>query len=179
VAGRTATEAVKAFADPIQSALTCFVHGKVVVNSYDPDVEGVLHFNRADDVRLGGRERVYLSVAMRYRIWQPEDPPDQRKPWKVSTTGWAYELKDRDLSPTVQFHWHPAITPDLVYPHLHIPAHEPPRRHFPTGRVLIEDVLNCAVECGAVPADPGKWAEVFRTNVENFGKGATWGNPRS
>lgn len=179
MAGRTPTDAVQAFADPIQTALTCFVPGKVIVNSYDPDVEGVLHLNRAEDIRLKGSGRIHLYATMRYRIWKPEEPADSSKPWKVSTTGWIYELKDRDLVSIVEFHWHPGITPDVPFPHLHTPADGRVRRHYPTGRVLIEDVLNCAVECGAEPADPEKWADVFRTNVENFGKGATWGNPRS
>jgi hypothetical protein len=110
---------------------------------------------------------------MRYRIVKLDSP--DREPWKVSTTGWIYVLKDAAGKEIIEFHWHPAITPMVPFPHLHTP--EPSVwRHCPTGRVLIEDVLNLAVECGAEPTDPAKWDDVFRTNVENFGKGATWGD---
>jgi hypothetical protein len=176
VAGRTPTDAVKAFGAPIQRALTCFVPGRVSVDSYDEDVEGVLTFNRADDVRLPGESHIHLSVLMRYRIIQLESPPDSRKPWKVTTTHWAYELKDRDLSWIVQYHWHPSLTPDIAFPHMHH-AKDTVRCHLPTGRVLLEDVLRFAVELGAEPVDHDKWADVSRKNVENFAKSATWGLP--
>jgi hypothetical protein len=68
------------------------------------------------------------------------------------------------------------ITPDIPFPHLHVYP-ETVRRHYPTGRVLIEDVLGLAVEMGAEPRDKEKWARVSKRNIENFKKGATWGLP--
>jgi hypothetical protein len=174
VAGRTKPKAVEAFAEPIQRALTCFAHGKVVADTFEADTDGVLQFNGADDVRLNGPGRIHVSILMRYRIIRFEDERNPGKPWKIHTTGWIYELKDRDLVPIVEFHWHPQLTPRIPFPHLH--PHGPiVRYHYPTGRVLIEDVLNMAVECGAEPIDPAKWDDVFSANVENFAKGATWG----
>jgi hypothetical protein len=175
VAGRTASDAVKAFVEPIQLALTCFADGKVTTDSFKADTPGVLVFNRGEDVALNGAARVHLSVSMRYRVVKLSEPPLKSKPWKVSTTGWVYHLSDRDKQSIVEFHWHPELTVDVPFPHVHV-ASDAERRHYPTGRVLIEDVLNCAVECGAEPKRPRKWAAVCKANVENFGKGATWGS---
>ena len=110
---------------------------------------------------------------MRYQI---VESGVEQLPWKVHTTGWAYSLLDRHQDPVIDFHWHPELTPDVQFPHLHVYS-EPDRRHFPTGRVLIEDVLGLAVEMGAEPRDLEKWQRVSQKNVENFKKGATWGLP--
>jgi hypothetical protein len=177
MAGRTPSEAVRAFTRPIQSALTCFADGRVAANSYDPDEEGVLQFNGAEDVRLNGPGRVCLSVVMRYRIVKLEDPSDVKKPWKTSTTGWAHHLsmdERGELTPIAQFHRHPRDTPEKPYPHVHVPA-DKNKRHIPTGRVLVEDVLKLAIEAGATPKDEAKWDRVLRSNVADFAMGATWG----
>lgn len=172
MAGRTVAEAIDAFVQPIQRALTCFADGKVTTDSHDPGVSGRLVFNRGDDVELNGPGRVHLSVLMHYRLVHLNEPVVRGKPWKVSTEGWIYHLSDRDTRPIVEFHWHPEF--DILFPHLHISA-ERERHHYPTGRVLIEDVLNCAIEYGAEPRDSDKWQAVHGANVENFAKGATWG----
>lgn len=174
MAGRTPPEAVRAFTEPIQEALTCFAHGRVAADSYDPDTEGILHFNKAEDVRLSGEGRVQLSITMRYRIVKIPNPIVAGKSWKVSTTGWVHSLKDRAGQKIVDFHWHPAVTPDIPFPHLHAPT-DPLNLHLPTGRVLVEDVLMLAVECGAEPIDEDKWRFVHARNLANFAKGATWG----
>jgi len=179
VAGRTPAEAVKAFTAPIQKALTCFADGHVAANSYKPGEEGVLQFNDADDVQLNGAGRVCLIVSMRYQIVRQVDPPEASKPWKTSTTGWAYHLGKvhrGKVLPIAQFHWHPERTPGIPYPHVHIPT-DAEKRHIPTGRVLLEDVLKLAIEAGAIPRDQAKWDDVLQENVGNFAKGATWGVP--
>ena len=100
MAGKTPSKAVQAFAGPIQRALTCFVDGRVQVDSYDPSVEGVLQFNGGDAVRLGGSKKIHLFVSMRYVITQSDD---EQKPWKVHTTGWAHSVLDRLQDPVIDF----------------------------------------------------------------------------
>ncbi|MGB8178904.1 MAG: hypothetical protein WCF63_01950, partial [Acidimicrobiales bacterium] len=67
-------------------------------------------------------------------------------------------------------------TPDKPYPHLHARQYSC-GLHHPTGRVLIEDLLILAVECGAVPLDKNKWNRIEKKNKRNFTLGATWGAP--
>lgn len=167
MAGDTPYEAVAAFVDPIQQAISCFVSGKVTADRADPDGEGRLLLNRNDRTKLPGDARIAVELGMRYRIVRT-DAPD-RGPWKVSTLQWIYHLFRRD-EPLIQYHWHPDT--NVWFPHLHLGDGGV---HHPTGRVLIEDVLTAAVEYGAEPLDADRWAEIHRLNHEKFQRGSTWG----
>lgn len=171
MAGDTPAEAVRAFVDPIQDALGCFASGKVTADSFTPGVEGVLTFNRGDQVRLLGDDAVYIEASMRYDILEYPAP---KGPWKVSTAGWIYTLYDRRGGLIAGYHWHPVSDSHVKTPHVHL-AEVSTRGHYPTGRVLIEDVLTLATEHGAKPRDVGKWDDLKARNLENFAKGATWG----
>jgi hypothetical protein len=74
-----------------------------------------------------------------------------------------------------EYHWHPISISAWheVRPHLHCPA--VPKGHIPTGRVVIEDVLNLAVQHGAKPNNMRRWKELDKLNREKFARGATWG----
>jgi hypothetical protein len=148
--------------------------GPVRVSGWKDGAEGTLNFCGAEGVALNGAARLHLSVAMKFRVRDRPRTLTDRRRWKVSTTGWIYVLKHRDGRSIGEFHWHPAITPEVQFPHVHVPS---PilGKHFPTGRVLIEDILGFAVECGAEPYDPVKWEGIRSANVKNFELGATWG----
>lgn len=91
-----------------------------------------------------------------------------RGQWKVSTTGWIYELY-RDNEPVHHFHWHPVGDSQITEPHLHS---EGGGGHILTGRILIEDVLALAVELGAEPLREG-WTEFAADKKKKFAAGAT------
>ncbi|CPR85938.1 hypothetical protein [Mycobacteroides abscessus] len=171
MAGKTPALAVKAFSAPIQEALGLFASGKVTTDTYEPDVEGVLAFNRGEVVKLRGGGKVGLSVSMRYRV-VPDEHVD-RGPWKVSTVGYMYDLHVGNKS-LYEYHWHPISQSVEVRPHLHCAA-VGDKGHIPTGRVMIEDVLNLAIQYGAEPNSTERWAELDKLNREKFGRGATWG----
>jgi hypothetical protein len=172
VAASTPSKAVRAFVTPIQAALSCFATGKVTVDQYRPGPEGVLALNRGASVRLNGPERVELSITMRYTIREADD--QHVGPWKVTTTGWIYGLYSRTGDPLAEYHWHPISASHVTAPHLHVP--EASMCHFPTGRVLIEDVLTLATEHGAEPVDPRRWAKREAANRAAFLRDATWGH---
>lgn len=119
-------------------------------------------------MRLPGPGRVSIELLMNYRVYEHPDP--SRGPWKVSTTGWIYHLFDQRDTAQVQYHWHPRH--NVGFPHLH---HGDGGLHYPTGRVLVEDVLLAATELGATPGDDSRWAEVQEQNRAMFVRGATWG----
>lgn len=170
MAGRTPTAAVKAFVAPIQEALGLFASGNVTVDTYQPDAVGILTFNRGDIVKLRGG-KVGLSVSMQYRIIETDEPG--RGPWKVSTVGYMYDLLLDDKA-QYEYHWHPISKSHEVRPHLHC-ASVRGKRHIPTGRVMIEDVLNLAVQHGANPNSTKRWKDLDQLNREKFARGATWG----
>ncbi|HMS48876.1 MAG: hypothetical protein WAX12_17955 [Candidatus Microthrix subdominans] len=101
-----------------------------------------------------------------------ENVADER--FKVSTRKWIHVLR-REGREIVAYHWHPDEPGDKTYPHLHLDGKSSP--HYPTGRVLIEDVLMLAVEMGAEPVDRARWDECCERNRSNFALGATWGLP--
>ncbi|MGV0041289.1 hypothetical protein [Mycobacterium colombiense] len=169
MAGRNPTAAVKAFVAPIQEALGFFASGNVTADTYKADTVGVLVFNGGDIVQLRGG-KVGLSVSMRYRIVQTDEPG--RGPWKVSTVGYMYELQF-DGKTLYEYHWHPISKSHEVRPHLHCAAVG--KGHLPTGRVMIEDVLNLAVHHGAKPNSMRNWKKLDQLNRERFARGASWG----
>lgn len=168
MAGDTPYEAVEAFVAPIQAAISCFVRGKVTADRAVPDQSGRMVLNRNQPVRLPGPARLSVELGMTYQIVGIDDP--DRGPWKVSTTGWIYHLTGPRGEALVQYHWHPETNVD--FPHMH---HGDGGVHYPTGRVLVEDVLLAATELGAEPEDPAMWAVVHTENRAKFERGATWG----
>ncbi|WP_419402586.1 hypothetical protein [Mycobacteroides abscessus] len=170
MAGRNPTAAVKAFVSPIQEALGLFASGRVTADTYKPDIVGILTFNSGEVVKLRGDSKVGLSVTMNYRIVADED--SERGPWKVTTVGYMYDLRLSDKS-LYEYHWHPISVSHEVRPHLHCAAVD--KGHIPTGRVMIEDVLNLAVQCGAKPNNLARWTALDKLNREKFSRGATWG----
>lgn len=170
MAGRNPTAAVKAFVAPIQEALGLFASGKVLVDTYKANTVGILTFNGGEVVKLRGDNKVGLSVSMQYRI-VPTDEPG-RGPWKVSTVGYMYDLL-LDEKALYEYHWHPISKSHEVRPHLHCSAVE--KCHIPTGRIMIEDVLNLAIRYGAKPNSKEGWKELDQRNRDMFARGATWG----
>lgn len=170
MAGRTQAEAVKAFVAPIQAALGMFLDGKVTADNYRAGEEGVLTLNNGEVVGLRAAGKLGLSVSMRYKIVASDDR--DRGPWKVTTTGYMYDLLI-DGTPQYEYHWHPISSSHEVRPHLHCSALG--KGHIPTGRVMIEDVLKLAFQQGAEPRDEKRWEKLDKRNREMFARGATWG----
>jgi hypothetical protein len=172
VAGKTPDKAVRAFTRPLQEALVCFADGKVTTDCYDPGENGVLTFNRAEPTQLAGPAKIHVSIQLSYRI--VPIPDSGRGPWKVTTTGWIYNVLDAKEARIVAYHWHPISDSHAKYPHVHI-TEVGDKKHFPTGRVLVEDVLTLAIDLGAEPRNESKWAKVSESNRTNFALSATWG----
>lgn len=170
MAGKAPAEAVKAFIGPIQEALGFFASGKVTADTYKPDTVGILTFNGGEVVKLRGSNKIGLCVSMHYRIVKVDDA--ERGPWKVSTVGYMYGLRINGAK-LYDYHWHPISQSHEDRPHLHCAAVG--KGHIPTGRVMIEDVLNLAIELGAEPNDGARWKDLDQLNREKFARGATWG----
>lgn len=169
MAGDTPAQAVVAFVEPLQEALSCFVSTKVTADRYDPYAVGVLTVARGEWVRLPGPARISLSAQMRYEIVETDDPG--KGPWKVSTRTWIHHLKNADGVVRYAYHWHPDV--NVADPHVHV---DDDRLHVITGRIMLEDVLQLATEMGVEPVDQAAWEDLRRRNREAFHRGATWGH---
>lgn len=151
----------------------CFAHGRLSADLRHPrqgDGYGILTFNAAQYFPLGRNGRVQMSMMQQYKIVEDDT---ERGPWKVSITGWIYNLATvGDDHQLVEYHWHPISSSHSIDPHVHMNS---AKGHQPTGRVLIEDVLDYAVELGADCLKPERWATLGPENRQRFGLGATWG----
>lgn len=164
--GRTESEAVRAFTQPIQKAIGCFIDGKIQASSRQASEPGTLTLNRGDPTVLPGEPRLAIDVVLAYKLVQVDGP----MPWKVTTTAYYLTLSDDD-GELFAYHWHPTVAA-ARFPHVHVRGH--PKRHVPTGRVWLEDVLALAVELGAKPRNDG-WADLLHENRVNVAKSASWG----
>lgn len=171
MAGDTPKDAVRAFVAPLQAALVCFVDGKVTADTLVFGKEGVLAINRSLPFKLNGSVNISLSAQMRYEVVAADG---ERGPYKVSTRGWIYHLYGQRERRLVGYHWHPASDSHVTSPHLHV-FELGDKKHYPTGRILFEDVLCLAMEYGAEPRDPPRWVDTCAENREKFALGATWG----
>jgi hypothetical protein len=170
VAGRNPAAAVQAFLAPVQAAFGLFAAGNVIADTYRPGSEGFLVFRGGEVVTLHGASKVGLGVRVRYSIIRDDRPGCG--PWRVTTTGYMYELQ-RDGTTLYEYRWHPRSRSHEVRPHLHCTAVG--KAHIPTGRVMVEDALNLAVQHGAKPNSLARWQELDALNREKFARSAVWG----
>jgi hypothetical protein len=147
--GRNPAEAAAAFLEPLQSALGCVLHGKLVPSAGGRTQPGVQHawtLNQGAGGRLSSGH--VLKAAMRYEIIEDAD----KGPWRVTTHGYMYGVEDGHGLELLAVHWHPATAGRHKQPHLHFPdrvvspeggflAREP----VTTGRMTFEDVIRFCV----------------------------------
>jgi hypothetical protein len=119
-----------------------------------------------------------LSAALQYEI-QYHEADDGRGPWRVSTKAYAYTIHGADEAEMITYHWQPGgLGPE--WPHLHVGTavlreddYLDRRKHVPTGRVALEDVITLAIEMGA-EALREDYAEVLTESRQAFHRWRTW-----
>ncbi len=149
------------------SFLTAAAEGQERVLLYEPPVK--LQRKQGDPL--------FLSVTQTYRL-------DSRAGgFKATTTSYSYELsvkKDGKLEIIVAFHWHPAKTAKLKWPHVHIRGNTAEgdlgRKHFPTARISVEDFLRFLIRDFEVKPrlEYVLWKEILTRNKKEFVANASW-----
>jgi hypothetical protein len=176
MAGRKPAEAVKAFADPIQRAVSAVLNAYVNVGQgYHPGTRHVLFFNDGGPIEARGTRPLLINITHQYKIVEWLDD-DDRGPWKVATAGWAYHVGDTD-GDLIGYHWHPW---DVPFPHVHtyfakrLKASQWAEMHFPTGRISIEEFFRLLVrEFGLVP-HTDNWDDVLGETEAAYRRWRTW-----
>jgi len=126
----------RAFADPIQTVVSC-VDLKVRLQQRGFDNGNWLLTTGSDGLRLTDGLRLFFSFIV--------NTVEKSGESAMTTLRYDYEIF-RPTQPTNSifgWHWHPESRRSKVsYPHLHVrSASEFPTKHLPTGRVSIEDVI--------------------------------------
>ena len=114
---------------------------------------------------------------MNYRIVEAKG---EHGPVKVTTTAYYYSIENKDKKELVAYHWHPEGT-SIPFPHIHVgkgviedKVHTLQEKHFPTGRIALEQVLALAVEeFGVRPIKP-EWKAILGETLARFEKWKTW-----
>lgn len=173
--GRTAAEAAQNFRDNFQLTLSCITNAVANIGGgYYPATEPhALLVGAEQPVPLTGKARLALSVQLYYRL---EEDPVMHRPWRVTTAGYFYRLEDHDGREVVAYHWHPDERSAVTYPHLHLGAGAQVGRaellkvHFPTGPIVVGDVVRLAINEFDVRPRRQDWAQILeRTRAAGRG----------
>ncbi len=178
MAGRTPSEAVQNYLEPLQRAISCVTNSVLNVRGgYHPSADPhPLALAGGAPVSLSSNPAISMSVLQNYRILEYEGPGG---PWKVSIVSYYYSLEDTERR-EILYHWHPQGTSTVTFPHVHVRAggHLGSTRideaHFPTGRVALEDVLRLAIREFGVNPRRTDWAEVLDTTQAAYEDWRTW-----
>lgn len=103
--------------------------------------------------------------------------------YTVSTKHYLYSVLDHDLNDLVGFHYHPELDQDpILHPHIHVYADGDKRysgfnlhrRHIPSGRVALEDVIEWLIVELEVKPIRDDWQKVLHDTREKFKRNKTW-----
>lgn len=182
LAGNSPAEAVIAFLTPLQRAVSCVTDDVLSVSGgyHVAQRPHSLTLARGNTVRLQGEGELALSVLQTYKIVEAEG---ERGPWKVSTTGYFYEILSEKCE-LITFHWHPSGRSSEKYPHLHfgkaaqVGFQQLQNCHIPTGRISLEEVLRFAItQLHAKPRTP-RWDEILASSQTTYERWRTWPSPK-
>lgn len=147
VAGRTPHQAVEAFVNPFQRAVSCVTPDVLVASGRESSAEPHrLTVRHGDPAPLRGGRKLSLRLIQRYRVAKASGDPG---PWTVTTAEYSDELLDQDERRVMAYHWHPAGRSSVIGPDVPLPQGSPFRlaeSHPPTGWVSRPTVLRFAIE---------------------------------
>jgi hypothetical protein len=199
LAGKTPEEAVDAFVHRIRESLSCIGDATAFASPGAPDQPRslALYAHGQDEPgkillsTYGGEGDIYLKVAHSFTLRHlPHD--SIRGPYKVSSSFYQYIILDYGGSEILTYDWHPSGRGARFTPHLHVSVagsiHLAERNgsarqgkrthlgsfHLPTGRVLLEDVVELLIEEFGVDPLRADWRAVLDNNREAVKRGRMW-----
>lgn len=154
MAARSPAEAVEAYFDALQQAVSCITPAVLTGRIYRPTTEPqTLTFGRERSVPVGRNAAFRLRVRIHYVVDEIEAPASA---WAVRPVGYAFRLLDREERGILSYHWHPVGRSHVTFPHFHLDLRTSPldlsKAHFPTGMISLVDVIRLAiVDLGVEP----------------------------
>jgi hypothetical protein len=148
-----------------KSALHMRIRGDERVLYYEPPVKLQRH----------GGDSLYLTIVQTFRTVETGDG------FRVSTTSYIYELlvkHGQELETIAEFHWHP--NEEVEWPHVHVKGNSAEgaldRKHFPTGRLSLEDFIRFLMRDFDVRAivTHATQKEILTRNKREFVANASW-----
>jgi hypothetical protein len=186
--GRTAKEAIEAFAGFLNETLSCLTDCRLDAYQSANNTFVLLYKDPVRLLSLSGNP-FYLNVTQVCSAEKREDGM-----YKAHTREYSYVFSDSATATThgiLAYHWHPDVFA-LREPHLHIkitPLLGSPeierkisRAHFPTSRVCLEDFVQLLLKYYDIrsPHHHSRYRSILNRNRREFSRGATWTvQPRS
>jgi hypothetical protein len=190
LAGRTPEEASDAFLNRIRVTLSCIAKATAYASPAIPEQSRSLTLyaegqSAPGRIRLsthGGQGELFLRLA---HAFTTERIPDEvREQYVVKRAFYQFRVLDYGESEIVVYDWHPAGASPATAPHLHISAVRSIRLeqrpgsplagaktylgdlHFPTGRIVFEDIVELLIREFSVDPLRNDWERVLRENRE-------------
>jgi len=180
LAGRTPHEALHAFIDPLQRALSCMTRAVLVYRPPWPGHVQALGVSE-EPIQLrhtAGGQAPSLYVEQQYDL---VEVPGERGPWKVSTLAYRYRIDSAAGDELALWHWHPKDRQDrphrYPHPHLHAQVEQLAGLHLPTGRVSLESILRLLLNEFDVRPRREDWQDVLAACEAAFERWRTWPAP--
>jgi hypothetical protein len=177
LAGRTPNEALHAYIDPLQRALSCVTQAGLVYRRAWPGHVQALGVSE-EPIRLrrtAGGQAPSLSVEQQYDLVEASG---EHGPWKVSTLAYRYRIDSAAADELALWHWHPKDRQGrphrYAHPHLHAQAGQLAGLHLPTGRVSVEAVLRLLLNEFDVRPRRDDWQDVLAACEAAFERWRTW-----
>lgn len=179
MAGATEYEAVERYRESLRRSISCVVRDAfldVKGRYYVSATPHPITLDRGLPVDLAGGD-LSVAVTQHYRLIEK---PSSAEPWQVSTVAYFYALRDADGQEILAYHWHPRVTPEVTFPHLHVgygarvERPEFHRAHLPTGRVALEDFVRALIEDFGVSPVRENWTDVLAKSRAEFEADRSW-----
>jgi hypothetical protein len=197
LAGASPEEAVDAFLERIRAALACIVDGTAFGSGYAEGIEHSLTLyvtgqsapNVARLTTHGGVGELRFRFAHLYTVVQaPDDAQRGPSPYVVSTSFYQYTILDYEENEGVVYDWAPEGTSPVQTSHVHAPIagstvlrqrHGSPLEtqktylgnlHFPTGRIVLEDIIELLIREFRVDPRRDDWEAILKHNREVLGR---------
>ena len=170
--GRTPHQAVDRFLSPLQLAVSC-VSNNVVVHRGEHILNQpcTILVGEGGSIKLRGRSKLILNITLNYEIVRD---PNEAGSHKIHTTAYSYSIRDRQNKELLRYDWHPAIDPNITYPHLHIEDSKWKKFHLPTSRIALEQVLRLLITQFEVRTKRRDWATILTRGQRALEDHCSW-----
>jgi hypothetical protein len=170
LAGRTTSEANRNFFEPIRLSVSCLTKSVIVASRPDDNDIRVLSVSEGLPFKIRSSQTYSFHIAMRYKI---VEATGARGPFKASIVAYNYTLHQGG---------HPNTKTKIPHIHLYAGSNvsaELFKKHIPTERISIEEVIRFLIEELGVQAIRTDWDSVLSQNLQAHKTWRTWPRPNA
>jgi len=187
LAGKTPSQALETWIASLLRAVQSVAQAEVFGSGHTIGAPNSVHVvsrvqTRANTVPLrlnSGESALKLGVFLQYTVSHTPGIP-RGAAYVVQTFGYRYEVTDPSGRELFVYHWHPEGSSHIREPHLHIlaspftllieefrqgaPELAIDKAHFPTGQIVLPDVIRLLIEDLGVKPRNADWRRVLDTS---------------